>query len=124
MTAYEFGYCLIKPNRNEYDLITDSFDTNKIIVNFIENVKDNNFNKIYQYSNCFTIGYDINSEEEIDYSFIQSIKNKQNCHSHTVNSILNIKHDENFNLLLRPPKKWEYKFLRGSKLCNKNLIYS
>jgi hypothetical protein len=54
-------------------------------------------------------------EENIDFSFIENMKGKVKEGTYSGNQNWDINHDENNNILCRPPKKKEYKLLLGYK---------
>ena len=118
LNAYEFGYCMVRPARNEYELLADSLESNKLIVNMIENVaKDEKMTQNLLFGNGLNIGYDLYSEEEIDYYFLEKLKNREIKKTKNKDTIWNVNYDANFNILLRPPRKCEYKYLKDSMLC-------
>ena len=118
LLSYELGYCIVRPLQYEYDLISDSFETNKLIVNLIENIKDDNLKKNFLVRKGLNVGSDVYYEEEIDYFFLEKIKNKDKSDIWTQESLWNINYDDDFNLFLKPPKKCEYRDLKCSLVSN------
>ena len=64
------------------------------------------------------VGSDVYYEEEIDYFFLEKIKNKDKSDIWTQESLWNINYDDDFNLFLKPPKKCEYRDLKCSLVSN------
>lgn len=115
LSAYEMGSCYLRPDRNEYILESQSYFNNKIIINVFEAENNENLDMNFLYGTNLYIGTDVYKEENIDYSFIEEMRQKVKDENYSGNFNWDIKYDENKNILCRPPKNKEYKYLLGYK---------